>query len=98
MSKSALRLILKLSICLTSAAPAAESMFEDGAKRVAKVDGRVITDADLQLAEAEIGTEIGNVTSLQRKCYLVEHLIENEIFAGAAVRRISAKARNSNSV
>lgn len=53
-------------------------------KQVATVNGKVITEADMALADAEIGKEVGDVPELTRRRYLLEFLIENQIFADAA--------------
>ena len=51
---------------------------------LAKVNGRSITEADLRLAEAEIGNDLGTIPADQRRRVLVEYLIENHLFADAA--------------
>ncbi len=51
---------------------------------VAKVNGRTITDADLKLADAEIGAELAQIPEQARKRVLLEYVIENQIFAEAA--------------
>jgi peptidyl-prolyl cis-trans isomerase C len=51
---------------------------------VARVNGRVITEADVRLAESEIGNDIGSLPPDQRRRVLVEYLIENMLFAEAA--------------
>ena len=53
-------------------------------RAIAKVDGKVITDADMKLAEAEIGTDRGSLPEATRRRVLVEFLIENQLFADAA--------------
>ncbi len=62
----------------TSANVAAEE------KVVAKVNGKVLTEADLRLAESEIGSDLGTLSGPQRRYVLVEYLIENQLFADAA--------------
>lgn len=59
-------------------------------KQVATVNGKVITEADMALADAEIGKDIGDVPDLTRRRYLLEFLIENQIFADAAERNAMA--------
>src|SRR5215470_10723342 len=54
---------------------------------VAKVDGRVITEADMRLAEAEIGNDLGSLPDATRRRVLAEFLIENQLFADAAERQ-----------
>src|SRR5262249_28973559 len=51
---------------------------------VAKVNGRVITEADMKLAEAEIGSDLGTLPDATRRRVLLEFLIENQLFADAA--------------
>lgn len=53
-------------------------------KVVAKVDGKEITENDMKLAEAEIGSDLGNLPEETRRRVLVEYLIENQLFAAAA--------------
>lgn len=53
-------------------------------KIVAKVNGKPILEADVALAEAEIGSELGNLPDSARRRVLVEFLIENQLFAEAA--------------
>ncbi|MGE0767675.1 MAG: peptidylprolyl isomerase [Hyphomicrobiaceae bacterium] len=54
---------------------------------VAKVDGRVITEADVRLAEAEIGNDLGTLPPDKRRRVLVEYLIETVLFAQAAEKQ-----------
>lgn len=70
--------IAVLGLGWTSANVAAEE------KVVAKVNGKVLTEADLRLAESEIGTDLGTLSGPQRRYVLVEYLIENQLFADAA--------------
>jgi len=51
---------------------------------VAKVNGKSITEADMKLAEAEIGSDLGSLPEATRRRVLVEFLIENQLFADAA--------------
>lgn len=53
-------------------------------KIVAKVNGKPILEADVALAEAEIGSELGNLPEAAKRRVLVEFLIENQLFAEAA--------------
>jgi peptidyl-prolyl cis-trans isomerase C len=53
-------------------------------KVVATVNGYAISEADLALAEAEIGNELGNLPEGTRRRVLVEFMIDNQLFAGAA--------------
>jgi hypothetical protein len=51
---------------------------------VAKVNGKTITEADMRLAEAEIGSDLGSLPDITKRRVLVEFLIENQLFADAA--------------
>ena len=51
---------------------------------VAKVNGKNITDADMRLAEAELGSDLGSLPDVTKRRVLVEFLIENQLFADAA--------------
>jgi len=53
-------------------------------KVVATVNGHAISEADLALAEAEIGNELGNMPAGTKRRVLVEFMIENQLFAEAA--------------
>ena len=55
-----------------------------GAKVVVKVNGKQITEADMKLAEGEIGTELANLPPEVRRRALAEYLIDNQLFANAA--------------
>ena len=51
---------------------------------IAKVNGKTITEADMKLAEAEIGSDLGTLPEPTKRRVLVEFLIENQLFADAA--------------
>lgn len=53
-------------------------------KAVANVDGVPIMEADLELAEAEIGGNLGTLDANTKRRVLVEYLVENQLFANAA--------------
>ena len=53
-------------------------------KVVAKVNGKVLTDADMRQAETEIGSELGSLPEQTRRRVLVEYLIETQLLADAA--------------
>jgi len=55
-----------------------------GETAVAKVNGRLITEDDMKLAEAEIGGDLGTLPEGTRRRVLLEFLIENQLFADAA--------------
>jgi peptidyl-prolyl cis-trans isomerase C len=51
---------------------------------VARVNGKAITEADMKLAEAEIGSDLGTLPEATKRRVIVEFLIENQLFADAA--------------
>jgi len=51
---------------------------------LAKVNGKMITDSDMKLAEAEIGSDLGSLPEATKRRVLIEFLIENQLFADAA--------------
>jgi len=51
---------------------------------IAKVNGKTITEADMKLAEAEIGSDLGSLPEPTKRRVLAEFLIENQLFADAA--------------
>ena len=55
-------------------------------KVMATVDGKSITEADLRLADFEIGGDLGNLPAVTKRRVLVEYMIENQLFADAAER------------
>lgn len=56
----------------------------DPGKAVATVDGVSILESDLELAEAEIGGNLGTLDAQTKRRVLVEYLVENQLFANAA--------------
>jgi peptidyl-prolyl cis-trans isomerase C len=55
-------------------------------KIMATVDGKKITEADIKLAEFEIGGDLGQLPAATKRRVLVEYMIENQLFADAAER------------
>ncbi len=53
-------------------------------KVVATVNGKNITEADMRLADAEIGADLGSLPPATRRRVLAEYLIEFQLFADAA--------------
>ena len=53
-------------------------------KVVATIDGKPVTDADLAIAESEIGSDMGSMPAAQKRMSLLEFLIDNQLFAEAA--------------
>lgn len=76
---------LALALALAGTLPAAlplPAFAED--KVVATINGKPVTDADLAVAEGEIGQDMGSMPEDQKKMSLVEFLIDNQLFAEAA--------------
>ncbi len=61
---------------------AAPTRAED--KIVATINGKAITDADLAVADSEIGADMGTMPPIQKRMSLLEFLIDNQLFAEAA--------------
>lgn len=53
-------------------------------KVVATINGIPVTDADLAIADTEIGADMGSMTPIQKRMSLLEFLIDNQLFAEAA--------------
>lgn len=68
------------------AAPEMRALAQDAAPDVVvvTVDGKPITEADLKLAEAEVGSELGQLPADVKRRALAEYLIDNQLFANAA--------------
>jgi peptidyl-prolyl cis-trans isomerase C len=64
---------------LALAAPA----FADS-KVLAKVDGKDVTEADVELAKSEIGPNLGSIPAEQRTAVLVNYIIDNKLMSAAA--------------
>lgn len=70
-----------LAAALILAIPALAAAEE---KVVAKLNGKPITEADLVIAEQEIGQDYGQLPEAQKKMALLEYLVDNQLFAEAA--------------
>jgi len=75
-----------VAIALLAATLAAVGGWSAGAQErvIAKVNGKTITDTDMKLAEAEIGSDLGSLPEATKRRVLIEFLIENQLFADAA--------------
>jgi peptidyl-prolyl cis-trans isomerase C len=74
-----------LTLALASAAlPAVPGAVFAEDKVVATINGMPITDADLAIADSEIGGDMGSMQPIQKKMSLLEFLIDNQLFAEAA--------------
>ncbi|MEZ5898860.1 MAG: peptidylprolyl isomerase [Hyphomicrobiaceae bacterium] len=76
---------IALALALIGAFPAilpAPVKAED--KVVATIDGKPITEADLAVADSEIGGDMGSMPEDQKRMSLLEFLIDNQLFAEAA--------------
>jgi peptidyl-prolyl cis-trans isomerase C len=54
-------------------------------KVIAKVNGKTITETDLRFADAEIGSQLGEIPEDVKRRALAEYLIDNALFAEAAI-------------
>jgi peptidyl-prolyl cis-trans isomerase C len=59
--------------------------FAQDDKVVAKVNGKTITEADMRFANAEIGAQLGDIPENVKRRALAEYLIDNALFAEAAI-------------
>lgn len=73
--------ILALAALGTSTNPS----FAQDDKVVAKVNGNTITEADMRFANAEIGAQLGDIPENVKRRALAEYLIDNALFAEAAI-------------
>ena len=74
-----------LALALAGALPAVlpyPAAAED--KVIATINGKPITDADLAVADSEIGGDMGTMPDDQKRMSLLEFLIDNQLFAEAA--------------
>lgn len=74
-------------IALTAVSASAISVkAQDAAseKVIVTVDGKPITEADLKLADAEVGGELGELPPEIKRRALAEYLVDNQLFANAA--------------
>jgi peptidyl-prolyl cis-trans isomerase C len=75
--------VLPLALALAVlGVPHAPAIAED--KVVATINGKPVTDADLAVAESEIGADMGTMPAAQKRISLLEFLIDNQLFAEAA--------------
>jgi peptidyl-prolyl cis-trans isomerase C len=74
-----------LTLALASAAMplATHAVFAED-KVVATINGMPVTDADLAIADTEIGADMGSMPPMQKRMSLLEFLIDNQLFAEAA--------------
>ena len=68
---------------ILAAALMASQVHAEG-KVLARVDGTDITEADVKLAQSEIGPNLGDIPPEQRLSILVEYLMQNKLMATAA--------------
>jgi peptidyl-prolyl cis-trans isomerase C len=71
-------------LAVAVAAPALSAFAQDPKAVVATVDGKPITEADLKLAEGEIGADLANLPAEVKRHALAEYLVDNQLFANAA--------------
>lgn len=53
-------------------------------KVLATINGKPITDADIAVADSEVGADMGSMPDAQKRMSLIEFLIDNQLFAEAA--------------
>jgi peptidyl-prolyl cis-trans isomerase C len=70
--------VLGAAVFLIPAAASAED------KVLAKVNGQEITEADIALADGDIGGELANLPPATKRRVLVEYIVETKLFADAA--------------
>lgn len=78
-NKAAPRLAFGLAVLMAATMP---SLAQNAT--VATVNGKSITEADVKLAEAEIGSELNQLPPPTRRRLLIEYVIENQVLADAA--------------
>lgn len=71
-----------LTLALAGAAAIQPALADD--KTIATIDDKPITQADIDIADSEIGSDMGTLAPLQKKMSLLEFLIDNQLFAEAA--------------
>ena len=79
---SALALAVALAAVALSSPAIVPAAAADGP--LAVVNGKPLTEADLKMAEAELGPELAQLPEASRRRILVEYLIENLVFSDAA--------------
>ena len=84
-------------LAVVAAATTASAQKKETNKVLAKVNGQVITEADIKLAEAEIGSDLGNIPADARRRVLVEYTIENILFAQEAEKNKLASGSDYDS-
>ena len=72
-------------LALTAIGASYNSSSAQDAKVVATVNGKVITEADMRFANAELGPQLGDIPENVKRRALAEYLIDNALFAEAAI-------------
>jgi peptidyl-prolyl cis-trans isomerase C len=75
--------VLALALAGAALLPMAATVSAED-KTIATINGKAITDADLAIAESEIGADMGTLPEAQKRMSLLEFLIDNQLFAEAA--------------
>jgi peptidyl-prolyl cis-trans isomerase C len=78
------RLPAAIALLAATLLAAAGTLAQTQERTIAKVNGKTITDVDMKLAEAEIGSDLGSLPEATKRRVLLEFLIENQLFADAA--------------
>lgn len=92
-------LALSTSLAMAALAPAgAQDALPAGSDMViATVNGHTITQRDVDLAETEIGSNLGKQSADERRRTLVEYVIETQLMAEALEKEKAANAKNLDS-
>lgn len=75
------RIILSLIVAIWTLG-ATGSLAQDSI--AVRVNGKALTETDLKLAEAEVGSDLGSLAGLARRRVLAEFLVETQLLADAA--------------
>lgn len=75
-------LAVAATVTLASLGAFAAAQAQD--KPLATVNGKPLLEADIKLAEAELGAELQQLPEASRRRILLEYLIENQVFSDAA--------------
>lgn len=75
-------IVLATAVALTGLGAVGTAYAQE--KPLATVNGKPLTEADVKLAETELGAELQQLPEASRRRILLEYLIENQVFSDAA--------------
>jgi peptidyl-prolyl cis-trans isomerase C len=81
---TAIRVLSFVAATLLGVATIASASLGQDSRIVATINGKAITEGELNLANAEIGAELGNVPEETKRRVLIEFMIESQLLADAA--------------